>query len=395
MTNSAQLKPLSQRVGRIRVSLIKAMPLIAAQVGGCVSLGQGIPSYPTPAHIVSRVAETLAGEHWSGKYSLQPGMPELRQAVADYLRAEKGLAYDPLTEVGIFVGGMEALLSSILAIVDDGDEVLVPDPTYEPHLEQILLAGGRPVFVPLRTTDWGLDPAAMEAAITEKTKAIVVCNPANPTGGVLADDEVRALVDLAREHGLYLIADETYEHLVYGSGPPLSPAAVPGARENVILIHSFSKKYAMTGWRVGFAAAPERLMAELMKIHDSAAICAPTPSQIAALAALQGPQECVAEMKAGLANRRELMIDRLKALDGAFTWVEPKGAYYLMARYTFTDQPSYDLAVRLIKEAKVISTPGGAFGPQGEGHLRFSFGGEEAELNEAFDRIEEWMRNNQ
>ena len=148
----------------------------------------------------------------------------------------------------------------------------------------------------------------------------------------------------------------------------------------------------MTGWRVGFVAAPAAILSELMKVHDSAAICAPTPSQVAALAALRGPQDCVAEMKAELARRRDLICGRLDALSGRFSYIRPQGAYYLLARYLFTDEPSYELAVRLIKEARVIAIPGSSFGGQGEGHLRFSFGGDEAEIEEAFDRIEGWLR---
>jgi len=197
---------------------------------------------------------------------------------------------------------------------------------------------------------------------------------------------------IAREHDLFLISDETYEHLVYDGPAPLSPASIDGMRDRVISVFSFSKKYAMTGWRVGFVAASAEVMAQLMKVHDSAVICAPTPSQLAALAALTGPQEVVIEMRRILTERRELICRRLNRLDGAFSYIKPQGAYYLMARYLFTDEPAWDLAVRLINEAKVITVPGDSFGPGGQGHLRLSFGGDAAELNEAFDRLENWLQ---
>lgn len=382
---------ISRRVSQIEISAIKKMPLLAAGVGGCVSLGQGIPSFPTPSHVVEAVCRTCRGEPWAGKYSLQPGMPELRQATAGFLRDEKGIKVDPSTEVGITAGAMEALLAAFLTVVERGDEVIVMDPTYEPHVEQILLAEGVPVFVPLNIEDWSLDLDAVERVITARTKAMVLCNPANPTGRVFNENEVHTLARLARERDLCLISDETYEHLVYDGPAPLSPAAIDGMRNRVISIFSFSKKYAMTGWRVGFVAASAGIMAQLMKVHDSAVICAPTPSQVAALAALTGPQEVVGEIRQALGRRRELVCRRLDELDWAFSYIKPQGAYYVMARYHFTDMPSWELAVKLIHEAKVITVPGSSFGPSGEGHLRLSFGADEAELNEAFDRMESWL----
>jgi aminotransferase len=344
--------------------------------------------------VVEAVFRACREESWAGKYSLQPGLPELRQATAVFLRDEKGIQVDPNTEVGITAGAMEALLAAFLTVVEQGDEVIVVDPTYEPHVEQILLAEGIPVFVPLNRVDWSLDLEAVERVITERTKAIVLCNPANPTGRVFSDNEVRTLAYLAQERDLWLISDETYEHLVYDGPAPLSPAAIDGMKDRVISVFSFSKKYAMTGWRVGFVAASAAIMAQLMKVHDSAVISAPTPSQLAALAALTGPQEVVGEMRQALAQRRELVCRRLDELDWAFSYVKPQGAYYLMARYHFSEVPSWELAVRLINEAKVITVPGSSFGPSGEGHLRLSFGGDEAELNEAFDRLEDWLAHN-
>lgn len=386
------MNAISRRVRSIRISETKLMPMIAAKVGGCVSLGQGVPSFATPGHVVDAVCRALREDPGSGKYTLQPGMPALREAVAGLLAREKGVRADPETEIAITVGAMEALLMAVLTLVERGDEVLLPSPAYASHVEQVLLAEGVPVAVPLRAADWGLDMEAMERAVTPRTKAVVLCNPSNPTGAVFPDAEVRALADFCVRHGLYLITDETYDSLVYDGPMPLSPASLPGMRERTVLVNSFSKRYALTGWRVGYACACAPIMAELLKVHDCTAICAPAPAQAAALAALTGPQEPVEAMRAALAARRELACRRLGELAPAFTCVRPGGAFYIMARYAFTDEPSLDLATRLIHEARVITIPGATFGAAGEGHLRLSYGADEAELDQAFDRIRDWLR---
>lgn len=368
--------------------------MLAARVGGCVSLGQGVPSFRTPTHVVDAVSRALRQDPGSGKYSLQPGIAELRSALARYLEREKGIVADPETEIAITVGAMEGLLAAVLTLVEKGDEVILPSPTYASYIEQVLLAEGVPVFVPLRGQDWGLDLEAISNALTDRTRAIVLSNPSNPTGAVFSDKAMKGLAHLAREKDLILVSDEAYDFLVYDGPSPLSPASLPGLSEHVVSVFSFSKKYAMTGWRVGYIHAPRELMGQFMKVHDVAAICAPTPSQLGALAALNGPQESVESMLEALASRRELCCKRLDALGEAFSYVKPRGAFYVMAKYRFTDAPSREVALRILNEAKVITVPGGSFGPGGEGHLRLSFGGTQEVINEAFDRIEDWLRRN-
>jgi aminotransferase len=384
--------PVARRVRQVPVSATKEMPMLAARVGGCVSLGQGVPSFATPRHVVDAVALALREEDRAGKYSLQPGLPELRKAVAHHLESEKGIATDPEGELAITAGAMEGLLMAIFTLVEREDEVILPSPTYASYIEQVLLAEGTPVFVPLRKKDWGLDVAAVEEAITPKTRAVVVCNPSNPTGAVYSDSEVRALAELARERGIYLIFDETYDYLVYGGEPTVSAASLPGAKEWVISVFSFSKRYAMTGWRVGFVMAPAELLTQMLKVHDAAVICAPTVSQYAALAAITGPQDPFADMRDRLRERRDLCCRRLDALAPAFDYVRPGGAFYVMARHPLTGEPDREVALRILNEARVITVPGDSFGPGGEGHLRLSFGGTEDELNEAFDRLERWVQ---
>jgi len=382
----------SRRVQLVEVSATKLMPVIAARVSGCVSLGQGVPSFATPPHIVEAVARALHEDQSSGKYSLQPGIPALRAAISQGLARDKGLSYSPDSEIAVTVGAMEALLCAMLAFVDRGDEVILPAPCYASHIEQVQLAEGVPVFVPLRSQDWGLDAEAVRQAITPRTRAIVLCSPGNPTGAVYDEADLAAVCRLAVEHDLVVISDETYDYVTYGRPMPASPATLPGMRERAVVINSFSKKYALTGWRVGYMAAAEPLMADLLKIHDASAICAPTPSQHAALAALAGPGSMVDDMRDALSRRRDLCCRRLDELSNHFEYVRPQGAFYVMARYTFTSAPSMEVATRLIEEARVITIPGGSFGPGGEGCLRLSFGAEEAEIDEAFARIGRWVK---
>ena len=383
---------ISKRVRNISSSATKQMALLAADIGGCVSLGQGVPSFATPPHIVEAVVKILRDNPASGKYSLQTGMPALRQRIAAYMRQEKNVHVDADSEICVTVGGMEALLTAVMTVVDEGDEVILPSPSYASYIEQIQLAGGIPVFVPLSDT-WGLDLAAITATITAKTRAIMLCNPGNPTGTVFADREIIALCELAVAHDFMVIIDEAYDYMVYDGPMPINPLSIDAFRHHVISIASLSKKYALTGWRVGWVAAAGQWMEQIMKVHDATAICAPTPSQFAALAALDGEQQCVAVMREELIKRRALCCARLDKLGKYFSYVPPKGAFYVMARYLFSAPSSQDVATRLLQEAKVITIPGGAFGEGGEGHLRLSYGGEETEINAAFDRIEQWCRN--
>jgi aminotransferase len=384
--------PISRRVQRIPASDTKQMPILAARVGDCVSLGQGVPSFETPPHIIDAVCRALRDDPASGKYSLQPGMKPLRQAISDYLKREKGIKSDPDSQIAVTVGAMEGLLAAVLALVEKADEVILLSPTYASYIEQVLLAGGKPVFVPLRPSDWSLDVDLVDKAITKKTKLLIICNPANPTGTMYSDEDIRRLAKTVLKHGIYLISDETYDYLTYDCPIPISPASIPDMAEHVISVFSFSKKYAMTGWRAGYITAPPSLMAGIMKVHDVAAICAPVPSQHAALAALIGPTEPIRQMRDTLNKRRKLCCNRLDEIKDAFDYVKPSGAFYVMARYLFSDAPSRETAIRLLNEARVITIPGGSFGPGGEGHLRLSYGGTEEEIEEAFDRIAIWLR---
>jgi aminotransferase len=386
-----QTRGISRRVAQINISAIKEMPLIASKLEGCVSLGQGIPSFPTPPHIVEAVCRRMREDPDSGKYTLGPGMPELRKAVAAQLSRQIGRSVDSDREICITVGAMEGLCAAVLTLVDRGDEVILPSPNYASHIEQVLLAEGIPIFAPLHEHDWQLDIQRIQEAVTPRTRGIILCNPHNPTGANFAESDLRVLADLAIRNNLFIICDETYDFLVYDKARHFSLTTVPGLSDRVIATFSFSKKYAMTGWRVGYVYAPERILDQIMKIHDAMAICAPSLSQHAAQAAIEGAQDCVMEIKAALQRRRDLVCERLTCLNEFFDYVKPQGAYYLMVRYKLPSVDSMTFALRLLHEARVITIPGAAFGPTGENHIRISFGGAESEINEAFDRMERWL----
>ncbi|ROQ92293.1 pyridoxal phosphate-dependent aminotransferase [Desulfosoma caldarium] len=385
---------ISRRVRGIAVSAIKEIPLLAQKVPGCVSLGQGISSFPTPEHIVDAVCRHLRESVWTGKYTLGPGLPALRRAFADMLVRERGLWVDPDTEICITVGAMEGLCATVLTLIEPGDEVLLPSPNYASHIEQVLLAEGIPVFFPLKPATWQLDLDALGHAISPRTKAIIICHPHNPTGAVFSKEDLLVVAQWALEHGFYIICDETYDFLTYDGKPYWSLLSMPELRRQVIGVFSFSKKYAMTGWRVGAVVAPADILDHVMKVHDAAAICAPTPSQVAALAALEGPQECVAHFRKTFQARRDRVCSFLDRMAPHLSYVKPQGAYYVMVKFPPQAGDSMTVALRLLHEARVITIPGSAFGPGGEGHVRLSFGSTEAELDEAMERLARWFEKN-
>lgn len=382
---------ISNRVSTIAVSATKAMAEKAALLGDCLSLGQGVPSFATPTGVIDRLTQRLTTDPACGKYTLQTGMLELRQRIARMLAEEQGVVVDAEREICLTVGAMEGLLATLMSLVDPGGEVILPSPTYASYIEQVNLCGGLPIYAPLKE-DWSLDLEVITQSITPRTRALMLCNPGNPTGNVIADAEVLALCQLAVAHNFVLVVDATYDYLVFDGPAPLNPLRLPQFRHHVVSVSSLSKKYALTGWRIGWVTAAAPLMAQIMKVHDATTICAPTPSQHAALAALELDGQWLSDCREQLARRRALCCARLDALGDFFSYVPPRGAFYVMARYRFSNRPSQEVAELLLHGARVITIPGGCYGPGGEGHLRLSFGAEEAEIDGAFDRIEAWLQ---
>lgn len=385
----------ARRVEAIEVSAIKQMPIFASKINNVVSLGQGIPSVPTPKYIRRHIIELLESEADIGKYSLQPGYPKLKQAVAQRVSKIAGRPVDAEKEIFISTGAMEALFTAITSLLEEGDDVLLFDPSYASHIEQVKFAGAKPVFVSLNEKEaWAIDQDKLNRSITKKTKAIVICNPGNPTGKVFLEDELRFIVNLAIENDLFVIADETYDFLLYDSARHISLTSFPELKDRLAACFSFSKEFAMTGWRVGYMYAPSEVIEQTLKVHDAAVICAPSISQYAALVALTCRQEDTEEsVRDILVRRREVILSRLDALGDLFSYIKPMGAYYILPRYLKTQLSSDEFSKKILHEAKVITIPGRAFGPSAEGHIRMSFGADENEINEAFDRLEKWNKN--
>jgi aminotransferase len=381
---------VSTRARGIAISAIKEMAMLSAKVAGAASLAWGLPSFRTPAAIYRAIEAELETDPEIGMYALPDGLPELRQAVADEHQRTTGIAVDPDRNVMITAGNMEGVHCLLQAILDPGDQVIVTDPCFVSHIQQICLHGGEPVFWPMdESAGWQLDVKSLPALITARTKAIILVSPSNPTGAILTEDTLRRVGDIAREHGLLIILDDPYRHFTYENRDRFfNLACAPEFAANVAYLFTFSKCYAMSGWRAGYMILPEHLKRQVVKLHDLTMICTPRISQRAALAALTGDQSHLAEFEAVLGRRRTLICDRLDAVPHVFEYVRPEGAYYVFPRIVAQHRNSTDFAIRLLNEARVTVTPGAAFGPAGEHHVRMAFCVGDDVINRAFDRIE-------
>ena len=399
----------------IKLSIIKEMELLASKVPGAVSLAQGIPSFETPESIKNFVKKAMDSNLVS-KYSLCPGLSELREIISERLKKDS-MDYNFDTEIIVTAGAIEGITSSLLAILAPGDEVLLPSPTYASYPEAVKIAGGVPVFVSLiEEKGWQISTQAFQGKITPKTKAILFCNPNNPTSTVYTKEELQQLEKLAGEHNLFIISDEVYKDFIYpvrsrspqggrsrvfdraasnGVGDDsikfYSPAQNPKIRDKVIRVFSFSKAYAMTGWRVGFIHSIKENITEILKVHDAIVTCAPVISQYAAIAAFEMADEDILRFKKEFLRRRELILKRLGDLKDIFSYQKPNSAYFVFAKIN-SAKPSREFALDLLYKAKVATVPGIAFGPTGENHIRMSFGATPEIINEAFDRMNKYFK---
>jgi len=298
------------------------------------------------------------------------------------------------SQIIVTVGAIEGLAASVMATIDPGDEVILPTPTYSTHITQVRLASGIPVLIPLiEENNFALDIAAIKKAITSKTKAIMFCTPSNPTGTVFSEEYLRELAKIALENNLTIITDEAYEYFVFDDEKHFSIASIPELRKNVITNYTFTKTYAMTGWRIGYLHADEEVLTQVKKAHIPFSICAPVASQYAAIAALKGSQECVKEFRHHYLQARNLMCERLDKLDSVFQYNKPGGSYLMFPKISGKQgNDSIAFSKNLLKEARVSTTPGIAFGPTGENHIRLSFCVPEEMINKAFDRMEAYLK---
>ena len=383
---------LSSRVQRVPPSPIRRYFDLATTMDDVISLGIGEPDYVTPKPVLNAGSDSLLQGNTS--YTSNAGTLELREAVADMLTKLYGApAYDANTEVLITVGVSEAMYVAMQALLDPGDEVLVPQPCFVSYMADVILAGGTVVDIPTyAANNFVLTPGQLEEAITPRTKVLLIGYPCNPTGAVMNREELSAIAQVAEKHDLIVISDEIYDRLVYDDHEHVMFAALPGMAERTIHLGGMSKDYAMTGWRIGYAAGPVELIGAMRRIHQYLIMSAPTGGQAAALRALTDPsaESAVQEMVASYGERRRFFVDGLNEI--GLDCFEPKGAFYAFPSVQRTGMDEYEFADKLLQEERVAVIPGSGFGAGGEGHVRCAYPVEMAKLEVALERMYRFVR---
>ncbi len=377
---------LSRRTGAVPVSGIRVIFEIAQKMKDVVRLEIGEPDFDTPEHIKEAMREALRSGYTH--YTSSAGLIELRQAIAEKVKRDNGISVDPEKGVVVTVGASTAINLAINVLTDPSDEVLVPDPGWPQYSGQILLAGAVPIYYPT-PEERGFKPdfTELEKLVTKRSKAIIINSPNNPTGAVLSKDDMENLARVVEEHDLVVISDEVYEKIQF-EGKHRSFATLPRMEDRTVTVNAFSKTYAMTGWRLGYAVGREEIIGEMMKLNLAVNSCAPAMTQRAGIVALKGPQQSVGEMLNEYAKRREVIVEGLNVIQG-ITCVKPDGAFYVFPNIKSFGRSSFDFAKYLIEKAGVATVPGVSFGAKvGEGHLRLSYATSIENIKEALTRIE-------
>jgi len=379
---------LATRVRSVKPSGIRRFFDLIAGMEDVISLGVGEPHFSTPWHICE--AAVHAFENGFTSYTPNAGLPELREEVALYLARECGVEYDPQKEIIITVGVSEGLDLALRALVDTGDEVLIPEPCYVSYVPCTVFAGGVPRMIPTSFEEgFKLTPEGLRKALTPRSKVLILANPNNPTGVVMSEEELRAVAEVVEERDLIVIADEIYAELTYDV-KHVSFASLPGMRERTVLLRGFSKAFAMTGWRVGYACGPAEIIEAMLKIHQYVALCAPTPAQVGALEALRNGRGELLRMRQQYDRCRRVLVDGLNEL--GLKCIMPQGAFYAFPKVGHLGMSSEEFSERLLLEEKVAVVPGNVFGQSGEGFVRCSFATSMDNLTEALERIERFLR---
>ncbi len=380
--------PLSEKIVSIPPSGIRKFFDIVSEMEGAISLGVGEPDFETPWHIREEGIYSL--EKGRTFYTSNAGLKELKIEICKYLQRRCNVAYDYNTEVTVTVGGSEAIDIALRAMLDPGDEVLIPQPSYVSYVPCTVLADGVPVVIELEEKDqFRLTKEKLLEKITPKTKILVLPFPNNPTGAVMTREDLAEIVPVIIENDLFVISDEIYSELTY-NGDHVTIASFPGMKERTILINGFSKSYAMTGWRLGYAAGPAEILKQMIKIHQFAIMCAPTTSQYAAVSALRDGDEDVRTMRESYNQRRRYLMNAFEEM--GLDCFEPHGAFYMFPSIKRFGMTSDEFATRLLKEEKVAVVPGTAFGDSGEGFLRISYAYSLEDLKRALARIENFIK---
>ena len=380
--------PLADKVVQMKPSGIRKFFDIVSEMPDAISLGVGEPDFDTPWSVREEGIYSL--ERGKTFYTSNAGLMELREEICSYMTRRFHVTYNPKTECLLTVGGSEGIDVALRAMLNPGDEVIIPQPCYVSYVPCVDLAGGVPVTIDLKNENqFRLTKEELEAAITDKTKILILSYPNNPTGAIMEQPDLEAIAEVIQEHDLYVISDEIYAELTYTSGH-VSIAALPGMRERTIVISGFSKAFAMTGWRLGYALGPNRIIEQMTKIHQFAIMCAPTTSQYAAISAMRDCDKDVENMRESYDQRRRFLLNEFKEM--GLPCFEPKGAFYMFPCIKKFGISSEEFAIRLLNSQKLAVVPGDAFGDCGEGFLRISYAYSLDELKEAMARIKAFIK---
>ena len=382
---------LSDRLELVNPSEIRKLFDLAQGVEGLISLGIGEPDFDTPEHIKEYAKEAL--DKGMTHYGPNAGLPMLREAIARKLKKQNGIDVDPKSEIMVLVGANQAFIMGLAAFLRDGEEVLIPSPMFVSYAPAVILAGGKPIEVPTyEENEFRLSVDDLEKYVSEKTRALIINSPNNPTGAVLTKKDLEEIADFAIEHDLMVFSDEVYEHFVYDGAKNYSIASLDGMFERTITINGFSKTFAMTGWRLGFVAAPAWIIEKMTRFQMYNATCPVTFAQYAAAKALDDPRswKAVEEMRNEYDRRRNLVWKRLNEM--GLPTVKPKGAFYIFPRIKDTGLTDKEFSELMLKEARVAVVPGSAFGKAGEGYIRISYATAYEKLEEAMDRMEKVLK---
>ena len=378
---------LSKTVESIEPSGIRKFFDIVSEMKDAISLGVGEPDFDTPWHI--RDEGIYALEKGKTFYTSNAGLKELRCEISNYLKRTQNITYNPMHEILVTVGGSEAIDIGLRAIINPGDEVIIPQPSYVSYVPCAVLAGAKPVIIDLKAeNDFRLTPKELESAITNKTKVLILPYPNNPTGAIMEKNYLEAIAKIIKEKDILVMSDEIYSELTY-KGKHVSIASIEGMQERTLLINGFSKSYAMTGWRLGYACAPEPLIKQMTKIHQFAIMCAPTTSQYAAVEAIKNGDEDVELMRRAYNQRRRFLLHEFKEM--GLECFEPYGAFYVFPCIKEFGMTSEEFATKFLEEEKVAAVPGTAFGKSGEGYLRISYAYSMDNLKIALERLKNFV----
>ena len=382
-------KPLSQLVENIKPSGIRKFFDLVSEMRDVISLGVGEPDFDTPWHI--RDEGIYALEKGKTFYTSNSGLKELRNEICGYLERRQGISYNPDTEVIVTVGGSEAIDIGLRALINPGDEVIIPQPSYVSYEPCAVLAGARPVIINLKAeNEFRLTAEELKSVITPNTKILILPYPNNPTGAIMEQKDLESLARVIKENDIYVMSDEIYSELTY-KGEHVSIASLKGMKERTILINGFSKSYAMTGWRLGYACAPKEIIKQMTKIHQFAIMCAPTTSQYAGTEALRNGDEDVKIMRNAYNQRRRFLIDAFKKI--GLECFEPYGAFYVFPCIKEFGMTSEEFATKFLEEENVAVIPGNAFGKSGEGFIRISYAYSLENLKIAIERLSRFINN--